>query len=368
MYSTLSELPQWGSRLLWTGLTVGIAYGLGHLINIIVISRLGRLAKQTSGTWDDVVVAELKRRIPFWSLLVGAWMALGHWELHPETVRVATAVFSALGVASVTFALAGMATRLIASYGTRQDAAVPVSALTQNVARIVIITLGVLVIVKGLGYDITPYLTALGVGGLAVALALQEPLGNLFAGIFLTIAGQIRIGDYVKLDTGLEGYVEDFDWRSTRIRMLANNRIIVPNSKLSQAIVTNYSLPDLGLAVLLDVGVEYSSDLKHVERVTIEVAKEVMHEVTGGVPDFQPFTRYHTFGDSSINFTVIMRAKTYVDQFLVKHEFVKRLHARYEQEGISIPFPIRTLSARDPISVVVRREEPAATPTLPSRT
>ena len=105
--------------------------------------------------------------------------------------------------------------------------------------------------------------------------------------------------------------------------------------------------------MLIDVGVDYASDLAHVERVTIEVGREVMREVNGGVPDFEPFTRYHTFGDSSINFSVILRGKEVVDQYLIKHEFVKRLHARYAQEGISIPFPIRTLASRGPLPVVV---------------
>ena len=206
--------------------------------------------------------------------------------------------------------------------------------------------LGLLVILNGLGLSIAPMLTALGVGGLAVALALQEPLANFFAGLFITLAGQIRVGDYVKLESGQEGYVVDFSWRSTRLRMLANNLILVPNAKLAQAIVVNHSLPSPDLAVLVEVGVDYASDLARVERVVVEVGREVMREVTGGVPEFEPFIRYHTFGDSSINFTVILRGGQFVDQYLIKHEFIKRLHARFDREGIVIPFPIRTLAYR----------------------
>jgi small-conductance mechanosensitive channel len=110
----------------------------------------------------------------------------------------------------------------------------------------------------------------------------------------------------------------------------------------------NYHLPSNDLAVLVEVGVDYASDLGRVEQVTIEVARDVMREVSGGVADFEPFIRYHTFADSSINYTTILRAREYVDQYLVKHEFVKRLHARFNQEGIVIPFPIRTLVHRDP--------------------
>jgi small-conductance mechanosensitive channel len=252
-----------------------------------------------------------------------------------------------LGAFSVTFALAMLASQSVDTYGALLAPALPVSSLTRNVAWGLIAMLGVLVILNGLGLSITPMLTALGVGGLAVALALQEPLANFFAGLFITLAGQIRVGDYVKLDSGQEGYVADFSWRSTRLRMLSNNLIVVPNSKLAQAIVVNHHLPAHDLAVLVEVGVDYASDLSHVERVVTEVGNEVMSQVPGGIPEFEPFIRYHTFADSSINFTVILRAKEFVDQYLIKHEFVKRLHARFNREQIVIPFPIRTIAYRE---------------------
>jgi small-conductance mechanosensitive channel len=106
--------------------------------------------------------------------------------------------------------------------------------------------------------------------------------------------------------------------------------------------------------------VDYASNLKHVERVVVEVGREVMGQVPGGVPDFVPFIRYHTFGDSSINFTVILRAREFVDQYLVKHEFIVRLHARFDQEGIVIPFPIRTIVAREPQHAEMERVAGAA--------
>jgi small-conductance mechanosensitive channel len=289
----------------------------------------------------------VRRRLPGWSLLVGVWVAAGYWPLTTEAqLLVGRAVF-VLGAASVTLAAATVASGVVDTYGTVIAPALPVSSLTRNIAWGVIAVLGLLVILNGLGLSIAPMLTALGVGGLAVALALQEPLANFFAGLFLTLAGQIRLGDYVKLDSGQEGYVVDFSWRSTRLRMLANNLVIVPNAKLAQAIVVNHHLPSQDLAVLVDVGVDYATDLVHVERVVSEVGRAVMTEVPGGVAEFEPFIRYHTFADSSINFTVILRGREFVDQYLIKHEFVKRLHARFNQEGIVIPFPIRTMTQRE---------------------
>lgn len=342
----LTAWPDWGMRALWTAGTIGVAWVVGHILNATLVDRMAGLAAGTARTWDEAFVAELKRRLPLWSLLVGAYASQAHWYLAPEHALLLTRALFVVGAASVTFFVAAVAARVIAEYGESGTSPVPVTSLTQTIAWMVIVGIGLLVILNGLGVSITPMLTALGVGGLAVALALQEPLGNLFAGLTTTAAGQIRVGDYVKLDSGVEGYVADFGWRSTRIRMLAGNLVLVPNSKLSQAVVTNFHLPANDLAVLVDVSVDYDSDLAKVERVTTEVAQSVMREVPGGVPEFSPFVRFHTFADSSINFSVIMRAKEFVDQFLVKHEFVKRLHSRYAAEGIVIPFPQRVMSSR----------------------
>ncbi len=321
---------------------------MGHLLGAVLNSRAPGWLLGRQQHLLEFALQILRKRLPWWSLLVGAWLAAGYWPLTSEGQLLVGRTAFVLGALSVTLALAALASQWVVTYGALISPVLPVTSLTRNVAWTLIAVLGLLVILNGLGLSITPMLTALGVGGLAVALALQEPLANFFAGLFITLAGQIRLGDYVKLDSGQEGYVVDFSWRSTRLRMLANNLVVVPNAKLAQAIVVNHHLPSADLAVLVEVGVDYASDLRHVERVVVDVGQDVMREVAGGVPEFEPFIRYHTFGDSSIGFTVILRAKEFVDQYLIKHEFVKRLHARFTTEGISIPFPIRTIAYRDP--------------------
>jgi small-conductance mechanosensitive channel len=342
----LGTWSAWGPPLAWTVGTLAASWAGGHILGAVLMSRAPGWLTGRPQRLTESALQILRRRLPWWSLLIGAWLSAAYWPLTPEGhVLVGRAAFVA-GAFSVTLALAALASQSVDAYGALISPALPVSSLTRNVAWALIAVLGLLVILNGLGLSITPMLTALGVGGLAVALALQEPLANFFAGLFITLAGQIRVGDYLKLDSGQEGYVVDFSWRSTRLRMLANNLIVVPNAKLAQAIVVNHHLPSQDLAVLIEVGVDYASDLRHVERVVVEVGRDVMREVTGGVPEFEPFIRYHTFGDSSINFTVILRAKEFVDQYVIKHEFVKRLHTRFNDEGIVIPFPIRTIARR----------------------
>ena len=343
----LGTWPAWASPLAWTVGTLAASWLIGHLLGAVLMSRATTWVTGGQRPLIESALRLLRARVPWWSLLIGAWLAAGYWPLTGEGQLLIGRTAFVLGALSITFTLAALASQSVDTYGALISPALPVSSLTRNVAWGSIAVLGLLVILNGLGLSITPMLTALGVGGLAVALALQDPLANFFAGLFITLAGQIRVGDYVKLDSGQEGYVVDFSWRSTRLRMLANNLVVVPNAKLAQAIVVNHHLPSQDLAVLVDVGVDYDSDLRHVEQVVVDVGRGVMREVAGAVPDFEPFIRYHTFGESSIDFTVILRGREFVDQYLIKHEFVKRLHARFNDEGIVIPFPIRTIAYRE---------------------
>ncbi|MDM7267628.1 MAG: mechanosensitive ion channel family protein [Aquificaceae bacterium] len=235
---------------------------------------------------------------------------------------------------------------LLRMYMNRYRQEMPAVSLVVQASKVLVLLVGVIIALDKIGIAITPILTALGVGGLAVALALRDTLENLFAGFHVLASGQIKVGDYIRLEGGEEGFVEDITWRNTVIRQPSNNLIIVPNSKLSSSIVINFHKPDSELAVIVPVGVSYDSDLDRVERITIEVAKEVQREVEGAVPDFEPFIRYTAFGDFSINFNVILRAKDVPSQHVLRHEFIKRLKRRYEEEGIKIPFPIREVYLR----------------------
>ncbi len=317
---------------------------LGYVLRGIIFRHFLHLASKTKTDIDDIIIAATRGPFIIWCLMLGIYFGLGISSLPAKWVDIGGKALFVLGSISVMIALSHIATRLIVSRSSAIESALPVTSLTQNISRIIIFGVGLLLVLNNLGIAITPILATLGIGGLAVALALQDSLSNLFAGFHIVAARQIKIGDYIKLETGEEGYVSDITWRSTKIRMLANNVILVPNAKLTQVITTNYYLPEKEMAVLVNLGVHYNSDLKKVEKVTCEVAKEVMEQVSGGLPGFEPFIRYHTFGDFSINFSVILRAKEFVDQYLIKHEFVKRLHERYNKEGIVIPYPIRAIN------------------------
>jgi len=331
-------------------LSVAVAAILfGIIFQRVILSKLRKIAAKTKWEGDDIIINALKGSVVYLCFtLIGLYGAISVSPLPKDFSHLFQRTILVILILSITWLLTNIATGFLELYADRFKEAIPQSTIFKNLTKIVILTIGVLIILQTLGISITPILTALGVGGLAVALALQDTLSNLFSGLHIILSRQVRTGDYIKLESGEEGYVTDITWRNTTVRMLPNNIVVIPNSKLASIIFTNYCLPEKEMAVLLQVGVSYDSDLKKVERVTIEVAREVMKTVAGGVTEFEPFIRYHTFDDFSINFTVILRAREFVDQYLLKHEFVKKLKERYNQEGIEIPFPIRTVYLNQP--------------------
>ena len=341
-----TEFPILNS-LIFTAFTTGAAVVIAFLLNLVVLRRLTALTKYTRGNWDDVLIAEVRKRMPFWGLLVGLWFSVGHWAL-PEfwtwtstTTRDDVLLFLSRALAatlilSVTMTLAAVATRVVADYGQQATHGAPVPGLVTNIVRFVVIAMGLLIVLRGFNVEITPILAALGVGGLAVALALQDPLSNLFSGMFVTVAGQLRIGDYVRTDFGVEGTVTDFNWHSTRITAPSGDPIIVPNSRIAKAVVTNFSLPSREVGFAVEFVLAHGADLAKVEQVTLDVAREVERNVEGGVAAFDPLMRVVAYVDLGIRIAVVMRAQSFADQALVKHELLKRLDARYRKEGIAV--------------------------------
>ncbi len=319
----------------------------GIIFEKIILREIKKISAKTKWESDDIIIQALHGTTTLLFIALGIYLALEITEISPEMLSFLHKGLLIIVIFSVTVILSRIAVGFVSLYSTKAGGAFLSTSMFTNLTKGLVYVIGILIILQSLGISIAPILTALGVGGLAVALALQDTLSNLFAGIHVIASGQVKPGHYLRLSTGEEGYVTDITWRYTTIRALPNNTIIVPNSKLASAIVTNYNIPDEEISTSVEVGVSYDSDLDKVERVTIEVAREVMKEVKGGVPGFEPAVSYSRFDDSSIKFNVILRSKEFVDQYAVKHELIKRLHKRYSVEGIEIPYPIRTVYMKD---------------------
>jgi small-conductance mechanosensitive channel len=322
---------------------------LAALAAWVIIGILLRLAIWTLGprllssharpAWGQILSGVVRGWVIFWFTLAGLAVAHRLAPLTESQAAFADKALLALFLGSVTLAASTYATRLADHYGQEWGLQVSTTSLTLNLVRVAVVALGVLIILANLGVSITPLLTALGVGSLAVALALQDTLSNFFAGLHVILSKQIRVGDYIRLDSGAEGQVDDIAWRSCRLRSLDGNLILVPNAKLAQAIVTNTSRPQRDLSVTIECVAAQDSDLEKVEHAALEVAAEVMAQVKGGAAGFTPGVSFHGYDGSRVQFSVSLRASEFAAQYPLRHEFIKRLLRKFEEEGIRLPSP-----------------------------
>ena len=217
-----------------------------------------------------------------------------------------------------------------------------------RITSVIVFTLGALVALDIMGIPITPLLAGLGIGGLAVALALSPTISSFIAGTYVVAEGHISEGDYVEIDSERAGFVESVGWRSTVLRSRFNNVIVVPNSMITESILTNYTTPTPAVTGIVENGVSYDSDLKQVEQVSLEVAREVIDDSEHANKEFEPVFRFFQFGDSNINFRIIFQGVDRVGMIAIQHEIIMRLHARFNEEGIEINYPVRKLTTALP--------------------
>ena len=331
---------------------VGVFIGWAAYYRLHTLIKEGRIAEDT---FFGVLLHSVGNLPIFWGLLMGM-----NWGVHVVSLppfahsRVVNLLFAVLIWTIMTFlqrAIGRFITLRMASEGSPAS-----TSLLLNLVSAAIYIIGIILVLDEFNISITPMITALGVGGMAIALGLQDTMANIFAGLHILLTKQIRIGDHIRLEGGSEGKIIDITWRYAKIHTVMNNIIIVPNSKLAASIITNYDMASvreqsasvMDVAFTVAVGVAYDSDLEKVEQVTLEVAREVLErldpelDISDGAST-APTVRFHTFGESSINFNVNLHTTLFKSQYLVRHEFIKALKKRYDEEKINIPFPIRTV-------------------------
>ena len=319
------------------------ALAAGIIADRLIRRYIGHHLAVEESTWKYVLIRSMQGVPIFFSFIVGLYWAIDAVEISPTVTKLLSYLLFTSNVFSITRVLARTVDGVVTMYFERSGKNLPKTTLLNSILVGVIYAMGLLVILQYYGISIAPILTAAGVGGMAVALALQETLANIFAGLHLILSKQLRIGDYIRLGTGEEGRVTDITWRFTTIIPLgASSTIVIPNKTIAGANISNFSLPTQNINVSVPIGVAYDSDLAAVERISIETAKEVLARVDDN-PNAEPLVRYTDFGDSSINFNVILPSSMFDNQGIIKHEFIKALTDRYRTEGIDIPFPIRTI-------------------------
>jgi len=344
---------------------LAMAFGfllVGFVLEFIL--RWGqRMALVHQHPWLSAILGALTWQPLFWVILLGAISPL-LWMIRTVTgwQRNAGAV-EALVFISATVVVVRLINGMLQIMTLRRSSA-SVSLLKNLISGLGLLV--VVTVILGYVFNLPFFVLLLAIAGGITGLTVifQEPLRNLVSGVSLTLSSRLNPGDWVRLPSGLEGMVLDIQWDVTIIRQIANNTVVTANSTMTNAEIINYSRPNPVLSVLVPVGVSYSSDLAQVEEVTVEEAAAIMHEINGDAPVDDPVIRYTAFADFSIDFNVVLRASRYDDQGVLRHEFIKRLHRRYNAEGIVIPFPIRTLEGRpdQPVGIVVHSDDRVQNP------
>ena len=309
--------------------TTAVTLGLGALV-------LGGLRRWARPGGLEPVLDSVRMPAVLWAVVVGLYMAVEVAGLPPRLVGPLRLILEAAIIVSVTMTLARVLGSLIARASERQALGGAVTGLAQTAVRLSVLLIGLLVLLGALGIQITPILTALGVGGLAVALGLQDTLSNLFAGIHLLADKPIRVGHYVRIGD-VEGVVTDIGWRSTRLRSPQSNTVVLPNKKVAESVITNYDLPEASTGVAIQVNVGYGADPDRVEAVLLEEARGAVGAVPGLLDMPAPGVVLAGFGEYALRFTLLCHVARFADGGRIQHELRKRVLRRFRAEGIEIP-------------------------------
>ena len=316
---------------------------LGALFKFLLHPRLKKLVQRSKWSGDDIVVSSAESQIVFWFFLFGLSTTIDDINLTEESKSYINIAVSILFIASFTHALAKLIMAFVDIWSKNQGGGFPSTTIFTNIIRITVYVIGSLIIFDRLDVSIAPMLTALGVGGLAVSLALKDTLSDVFSGLHILLSKKVEPGDFISLDSGEMGYIQNITWRNTKMLERSNNIIHIPNTKLSSAIIKNYDSGDPSFSVKIPLGVSYDSDLEKVGEIIEEVSNKI-HKTMGEVnKDAEPSFKFKGFGQSSIDLVVYFRGNKYGDQNPIIHEFIKAIHKRFDEENIEIPYPVRTL-------------------------
>lgn len=336
------RLTQYNPQLAIGIMVFGLLFGI--FLELIIMGKIKGAAKKATWKGDGILLESLQGIGMLACALAGVYFALELVEIETRARVIFQNILISMMVLG--FMIAGL--RLVNKMGPlwskmagREKRSLSILLLIPKTALVFI---AAMMVMNLFGITILPMLAALGIAGLAVALALQETLTNLIAGFHLVAAKNIRSGQFVQLSSGEQGLIQDITWRYTTLLDPSDYLIVVPNSKMSNAILINYNLPEDEIGFSVPVDISHDNDLDKVEKITVDVAKNVMEKVEGGVPGYEPFVWYTDFEDRGLKFIVVMRSKDRVSQFLLKHEFLRRLNTAYRREKVKLAYPIRKVN------------------------
>ena len=354
-----------GQKLIVPACIMVFALFVGIALNQLLTQKLAGRVKASESEIVEIFFRALRGVPIYLSIVIGLYWSVTTSNLPAGLEKI----FSYILFAMIVFSITRVCERTLSGFIRMKFSGsndMTQSTLLDTIFRVAIYASGALIILDYFDISIAPIMAAMGVGGMAVAFGVRETLENIFSGLQIIVSKQIRVNDYIKLSTGDEGKVIDINWRFITV-MPANeaNVVVIPNKVIAASVTTNFSQPRDDIIVVVPIGVSYDSDLEKVERVTVEVARELQIKIDGYQPRYDaagndvnklaPVVRYQAFNDSSIDFNAVLHVQTFTNQYVLKHEFIKAITQRYREEGINIPFPIRTLDLPDDKKIELRK-------------
>jgi len=335
----------WAKRLLVALIVFGCFWLLAQ-VTCYIINRWG--SKITSFTATDLDDRILKRVTPSVSLLLtflGIYFAFRTLPLHEKIFRLLSGGLYVSIVVIVCILIYRVLHESLLWYAERQQDGEngvfsrQMAPIVEKVTMLFIIGGALMVVLKHFNYDILSLVTALGIGSLAIGMAAKDTLAHVISGFTLMIDRPFRIGDRIQLASGQVGDVQDIGLRSTKIKTLDNQLLIIPNSDLCNTILTNQAFPDNRIKGRINVGVSYGSDADQVKELLVQLALEVEDVLQDPVPE----AFFVSFGDSALNMSLFFWVEEYAKLFATTDKINSKILARFREQGIEIPFPIRTI-------------------------
>ena len=333
--------------IMTAGLIIIAFFIAAKLVSFVFKRIISRLTSKTETDLDDLIMGAISLPLIVGIGIIGVFVALQRMSLAPEQATLVNLGFSVFYILFGAMVAIRVINALLLWYAKSQadktkskldDHFLPA---IRRVVILVVLLFALTAILGVFGVELTAIIATFGVGGIAIAIALQDTLKEFFAGGHVILDRPIKIGDFIELESGDRGTVVDIGWRSTTIRTFTKNYVVLPNSQIASSKLINYDQPKQEIGFSVPLGVSYHEDLEKVEKVTLNEAKKVLDRTGKSAKDFEPVLRFTAFGDSNIDLKVVFRVRKFADQYLVRHEFIKAIKKRYDKEGIEISWPVR---------------------------
>lgn len=304
------------------------------LVRALVLKRLDRMAKANGKSFAGVLREDLGTPTLLWCLAIAVDALLSAIDLSPRAASVGHSLVVSFLILSLTMVASSVLLQTLRVYGEQHSLPFAVAGLSRTLTRALVFSIGLLILLRFLGISITPALTALGVGGLAVALALQDTLANLFAGVHILVERPIAVGDFIRLSAEEEGTVSDIGWRTTRLLTGANSTVVIPNKTITSGNLLNYSVPSVEVGVWVPVMLGLDADVGKAEKIALAAVR-----ATEGVladpapmlladPGMQP---------THLQYRLLFRVPRQTQAGLIRTQVVNRMLEGFRKEGVQMP-------------------------------